>query len=328
MVLFESGTTLHTLLGDHQNTVRDVLNTSGTVVNHLVYDTYGKLKSQTGGGAYSPFFGFTGKHFDSAVGLQYNLNRWYDPTTGRWTSEDPIGFGGGHANLYAYTANSPVNGIDPRGLQEGGQRRTFQARRMLYDNLRGSGQGAAVDEAHGIHNDVRDGFDTAVRMTPVIGDGISIIEITTGENATRPGETLSDGDRATEAGLFMLPGILEMGGKLLRRFVSPLHEAGGLATRLQAGTVEDANGLTTAARAIDKHGVRPGSAFPRPIGGVKVKNEQAQSILQGILTSNNQSIRPNRFGGQDIFDNNSGRGVRYGANGQFIAFLEMIPMRP
>jgi RHS repeat-associated protein len=116
MVLFESATTLHALLGDHVNTVRDVINTSGTVENHLVYNSYGELKSQTGGGAYSPFHRFTGKPFDVAVGLQYNVNRWYDPATGRWMSEDPIGFGGGHANLNVYVGNSPANAVDSNGL--------------------------------------------------------------------------------------------------------------------------------------------------------------------------------------------------------------------
>ena len=124
MVLFESATTLHTLLGDHQNTVRDLISTSGTVENHLVYNSYGELKSQTGGGAYSPFHRFTGKPFDVAVGLQYNINRWYDPATGRWISEDPIGFGGGHANLNVYVGNGPVHGLDPYGLQGVTQPRT------------------------------------------------------------------------------------------------------------------------------------------------------------------------------------------------------------
>jgi RHS repeat-associated protein len=116
MVLFESATALHALLGDHQNTVRDVISTSGTLENHLVYSSYGELKSQTGGGAYSPFHRFTGKPFDAAVGLQYNVNRWYDPGPGRWISEDPIGFAGGDANLNRFVGNSPANWIDPIGF--------------------------------------------------------------------------------------------------------------------------------------------------------------------------------------------------------------------
>jgi hypothetical protein len=41
----------------------------------------------------------------------------YDPTIGRWTTEDPIAFEGGDANLYRYIGNSPTNFTDPSGLQ-------------------------------------------------------------------------------------------------------------------------------------------------------------------------------------------------------------------
>jgi RHS repeat-associated protein len=42
--------------------------------------------------------------------------RDYDPVVGRWTSKDPIRFGGGQSNLYVYLHNDPVNSIDPSGL--------------------------------------------------------------------------------------------------------------------------------------------------------------------------------------------------------------------
>ena len=42
--------------------------------------------------------------------------RYYNPTLGRFISEDPIGFAGGQANLYGYVFNSPTNFIDPFGL--------------------------------------------------------------------------------------------------------------------------------------------------------------------------------------------------------------------
>jgi hypothetical protein len=41
--------------------------------------------------------------------------RDYDAEVGRWTSKDPIGFGGGDANLFAYVANDPVNERDENG---------------------------------------------------------------------------------------------------------------------------------------------------------------------------------------------------------------------
>jgi hypothetical protein len=43
----------------------------------------------------------------------------YDPTVGRFTSEDPIAFEGGDANLYRYVSNDPTNQVDPFGLQAG-----------------------------------------------------------------------------------------------------------------------------------------------------------------------------------------------------------------
>jgi RHS repeat-associated protein len=74
----------------------------------IVYSTFGEVTSETQNG-YSPFMKYTGKPFDVVTGLQYSFNRWYDAATGRWISEDPIGFGGGDANLSRYVGNSPTN---------------------------------------------------------------------------------------------------------------------------------------------------------------------------------------------------------------------------
>jgi hypothetical protein len=41
--------------------------------------------------------------------------RYYDPTTGKFLSEDPIGFHGG-INKYRYVLNSPTKYRDPRGM--------------------------------------------------------------------------------------------------------------------------------------------------------------------------------------------------------------------
>ena len=42
-------------------------------------------------------------------------NRYYDPSAGRFTQEDPIGLAGG-LNLYGFAAGDPVNFSDPFGL--------------------------------------------------------------------------------------------------------------------------------------------------------------------------------------------------------------------
>jgi hypothetical protein len=45
----------------------------------------------------------------------YKRNRYYDPNTGRFTQEDPIGLAGG-LNLYGFAGGDPVNFSDPFGL--------------------------------------------------------------------------------------------------------------------------------------------------------------------------------------------------------------------
>ena len=60
-------------------------------------------------------FGFAGGLYDSHTGLVRFGARDYDPDTGRWTSRDPMLFGGGDTNLYGYVLADPVNWIDPTG---------------------------------------------------------------------------------------------------------------------------------------------------------------------------------------------------------------------
>jgi RHS repeat-associated protein len=73
-----------------------------------------------------------GQYYDPETGLHYNYFRYYNPQTGRYITPDPIGLEGGvnlfayvdsvgkpyvETNLYTYTANNPINRVDPFGLQ-------------------------------------------------------------------------------------------------------------------------------------------------------------------------------------------------------------------
>ena len=43
--------------------------------------------------------------YDVTTGLRYMNARYYDPASGRFLSEDPLGFAAGDTNLYRYVGN-------------------------------------------------------------------------------------------------------------------------------------------------------------------------------------------------------------------------------
>ena len=71
--------------------------------------------STTTGTLFNPFQ-FTGRENEGLAGLYYYRARYYDPSIGRFLSEDPIRVWHGQANFYAYVGNSPTNYVDPFGL--------------------------------------------------------------------------------------------------------------------------------------------------------------------------------------------------------------------
>jgi RHS repeat-associated protein len=103
------------MLADHQGSIKDVLDNTGTLQNHIAYDSFGKITSQTNASA-TTIYGYTDREYDSETGLYFYRARYYDPSTGRFISEDPIGFASGDTNIYRYVGNSPTNFIDPSGL--------------------------------------------------------------------------------------------------------------------------------------------------------------------------------------------------------------------
>ena len=107
-------------LTDQLGTVRDLAQydpatDTTTIGNHRTFDSFGNLLTETNP-ALDHLFAFTGRAFDASTSLQNNLNRWYDAQTGRWLSQDPIGFEGGDANPCRYVGNCPTSRSDPTGL--------------------------------------------------------------------------------------------------------------------------------------------------------------------------------------------------------------------
>ena len=87
------------------------------VVNSYAYDPFGQILGQQETVAQP--FKYVGQYGVMAEpnGLYYMRARYYDPTVGRFISEDPIGFAGGTVNLYEYAQNNPVTRIDPSGQE-------------------------------------------------------------------------------------------------------------------------------------------------------------------------------------------------------------------
>lgn len=94
---------------------RQLTDKSGNVVwSAGLVTAFGKVTIAAGSAIEQPWR-FPGQYFDAETGLHYNLHRYYDAETGRYTTHDPVGLQGG-INGYAYADALPTGLIDPYGL--------------------------------------------------------------------------------------------------------------------------------------------------------------------------------------------------------------------
>ena len=101
-------------LTDHLGSIGAIMNNSGAVIDHITYDAWGNPtdSNPSAGDRYK----FTGQEYDSVTGQYYDRARMYDAAVGRFTSQDPLGFAAGDANLYRYCGNAPTGATDSSGL--------------------------------------------------------------------------------------------------------------------------------------------------------------------------------------------------------------------
>jgi len=92
-----------------------VKGTDGTRTATYEYDPFGQPLRATGSMALANPMRFSTKFTDSETGLLYYGYRYYNPSSGRWASRDPIEEDGG-MNLYAMIGNSAIGAIDYLGL--------------------------------------------------------------------------------------------------------------------------------------------------------------------------------------------------------------------
>ena len=98
-------------LADHLGSIVQESSAAGAITFEREYDPWG-VPSQ---GASTSGHAFTGREWDAETGLLYSRARYYHPDSGRFISQDPLGFGGGR-NFYDYVGSGPTTRIDPTGL--------------------------------------------------------------------------------------------------------------------------------------------------------------------------------------------------------------------
>jgi len=114
-----SGGTTAWYLPDKLGSVRDIVSPTGTELDHVVYDSFGIVLTETNA-TNGDRFKYAGMEFDSAIGQYYDRARYYDAVTGRFMGQDPMGFAAGDSDLYLYVGNNPTDGTDPTGMSPQG----------------------------------------------------------------------------------------------------------------------------------------------------------------------------------------------------------------
>ena len=95
---------------------REMTDRDGRLLWFGDYDGWGRLDSETNiTGAHQPFR-LQNQYCDAETGLHYNFYRYYDPNSGRFVNQDPIGLEGGF-NVYQFAPNVQ-DWVDPLGLMK------------------------------------------------------------------------------------------------------------------------------------------------------------------------------------------------------------------
>ena len=98
---------------DGLGSITSLSNPAGALAQTYTFDSFGK-QTASSGSLVNPFQ-YTAREFDPEISLYNYRERYYDPSVGRFLSEDPIRPDDA-IDFYAYVSNNPINFTDPLGL--------------------------------------------------------------------------------------------------------------------------------------------------------------------------------------------------------------------
>ncbi|WP_157368541.1 nucleic acid/nucleotide deaminase domain-containing protein [Zavarzinella formosa] len=139
---------------DRQGSVTGLLDSSGTVIDQISYDGFGKVTAETTP-AVGDRYGYTGREEDIG-GLVFLRDRVLTHDTGTFLSRDRMGFAAGDYNLSRYVGNGFTNGNDPSG-------------RGMYDLVKRGAMGEEKTYSPPIPGIPGSGFGTPPPSTPLPG---------------------------------------------------------------------------------------------------------------------------------------------------------------
>jgi RHS repeat-associated protein len=100
---------------DGLGSITSLSNSSGALSNSYSYDAYGRATAMSGSVTNS--LRFTGREYDTETGLYYYRARYFDPSVGRFLTEDRSKLEP-NLSFYTYVGNSSENFIDPSGFEK------------------------------------------------------------------------------------------------------------------------------------------------------------------------------------------------------------------
>jgi len=109
---FEGANTFY-YSNDHLGTPQKITDGAGAIVWSADYKPFGEATVAVS--TITNNLRFPGQYYDAETGLNYNLNRDYNPVIGRYIEVDPLGLESG-INPFIYVANKPITDVDPTGL--------------------------------------------------------------------------------------------------------------------------------------------------------------------------------------------------------------------